>query len=401
MSRQSYEFIAIDRGGSRVSGSVLARDQQDAFRQVSAGGRTPVKIRVERPRRSMFRRVRIGKAEVAALTRELSVLVEARIPIAHGLMSIAEHEKNPELRRVLIDVASNIEAGSTITEALARHTEVFGSVYVETMRAAEASGNLVAVTNHLAEMLERQIEAGQQLRRAMAYPVIVVGAVTLALGVILTFVVPKFEAMFASQEAALPLATRVVQALGRFANHYWWAVLGTVAALGVFSRQAIRTRRGRLLFEELLLMLPYVRQVIVSTTAARFARVFGIGLSSGLSLLESMRVGGNASGRTLFTLECDSMAEQMGQGERLSDVIRHSRYLPPFAQRMLGAGRDTKDLSNACGIIARHYEQQTTHLTKNVSTIIEPILTVLLAVIVLIVALAVFLPMWKMVGMSR
>lgn len=269
------------------------------------------------------------------------------------------------------------------------------------MRAAESSGNLISVTEHLADMLERQIETRQRVKQAMAYPVIVISAVGLALGVILGFVVPKFESMFAASGTELPLATRVVQSLGSFVNSYWWAIgIGGILT-GYLLIRAYRTTRGRAIFEELWLKLPWLRYVIVAGSAARFAHVFGIALDSGLSVIDAMRLGGCASGRPLFAGECEVMAGELAKGRRLNEVLEQTRYLPPFARRMFGAGRDTKDLAKACAIIARHYDRESANLTKNINTIIEPILTVLMAAIVLVVALAVFLPMWQMVSLNK
>lgn len=402
MTVTSYEYVAVDRTGTRRRASLHASNRKDAFRKITASGLTPVSIRVQRSRTplpGMGKQVKL--AQIAALTRELSVLVEAKIPIAHGISSIAEHEQDPELRNILTKLASDIEAGASITEALAEHPGAFDDVYIETMRAAESSGNLVSVTQHLADMLERQIETRQRIRQAMAYPVIVITAVGLALGVILGFVVPKFEGMFAASGAELPLATRVVQSVGHFVNAYWWALgLGGLGLMIVLMR-VYRTRPGRAVFEELWLRLPWLHLVIVSGTAARFSRVFGIALDSGLSVIDAMRLGGSASGRPLFNDECQAMAARLAKGQRLSKVLEQTRYLPPFARRMFGAGRDTKDLASACSIIARHYDRESSNLTRNINTIIEPILTVLMAAIVLVVALAVFLPMWQMVSLNK
>lgn len=401
MSLRSFEYLAIERGGVKRTGVVRAEGRSEAYRAVTSGGSTVIRIREARRVEASRLRRGIGKAEVASLTRELHVLVQAKIPIAQGLVSIAEHETNPAMRAMLLDLASRIEAGASITEAMEAYRAVFGEVYVETMRAAQASGSMGSVTAHLADMLDRQLEASQQMRRALTYPVIVVGAVALALGVIFTFVVPKFERMFASTGMELPLATRIVQAIGKFCSSNWWALLLVLAACGWGLRRFRRTPRGTRVFEQAFLRVPHVKQVLVATGAARFARVLGIGVGSGLSVIDSLVLAGRACGRVLLREESDRMAEMLRQGERLADALRESRQLPSFARRMLGAGREAADVVESCRIVAEHYDREGTHLTKNVSSAIEPVLTILLAAVVLVVALAVFLPMWQMVRINK
>lgn len=401
MSLRTFEYVVIERSGGKRRGVVRAEGRSEAYRSVSSGGGTVLRIREARAAGASRLKRGVGKTEIASLTRELHVLVQAKIPIAQGLVSIAEHEANPAMRSMLLDLASRIEAGASITEAMDAYRPVFGEVYVETMRAAQVSGCLGSVTAHLAEMLDRQIEASQQMRRAMTYPAIVVAAVALALGVIFTFVVPKFERMFASTGVELPLATRIVQAMGRFCSTHGWILLVALGAAAWGLRRFGATPRGRRVFERTFLRVPHLRQVLVSNGAARFARVLGIGVGAGLSLIDALVLSGRASGRVLLRQECEHMADMLRQGERLADALRTSRQLPSFARRMLGAGRDAADVVESCRIVADHYDREGSHLTKNVSSAIEPVLTILLAAVVLVVALAVFLPMWQMVRINK
>jgi MSHA biogenesis protein MshG len=235
----------------------------------------------------------------------------------------------------------------------------------------------------------------------MTYPVIVLCMIAAALSVIIGFVVPKFARTFSASGGKLPLATRVVQGLGENVNQYWWAYAGVAAGAIVGWILAWRHPKGRLVLENFLTRVPYIGRVLVAHTSARFARVMGIGLASGLDVIDSMQVAGQATGRPVFAQDCSNMTMRLRSGERLADVLAVTRYLPPFARRMIGAGKDSKEVSRACDIVARHYDREAGNLTKNINTIVEPIMTVGLAVIVLVVALAVFLPMWQMARIKR
>lgn len=397
MSLSSYRYVALGGGGERRRGEVQAAGAQDAFRKVAALGLTPVTVSEFVKSGPAFSFQRVNSSDIADLSRELAVLVEARIPLARGLSSIADQEEKQGLRDMVRDIATKIEAGSPLSTALEHYRGEFGEVYIETIRAAEKSGNLPVVMAHLAEMLDKQIESRQQLKRALTYPCIVMMIVALAVGVIVVFVVPKFAATFGAQGVQMPLITRVIQSVGEFVRGNWGLVLpGALAA--VFGLRAYaRTEPGREFVERFLVRVPYICRIVSAATTSQFSRVLSIGLSSGLDVIESVEISGRATGRRLFVAECEELAERLRRGEELAEVIRSTRSLPSFARRMLCAGKDSAELARSCGIVARHYEREAGHLTKNVNTVIEPVLTVLLAVIVLGVALSVFLPMWQIV----
>jgi len=401
MPTQTFVFKGIDAHGKRQAGSVRATSESAACADIMQQGVTPISVRPQNRRAALATSgSRVTQQDISALTREMSVLVEANIPIARGLRSIAEHERKSSLRDMVTDIADQVEAGEKLTTAFGKHRAVFGDVYIETMRAAEKSGTLAEVTSHLADMLERNIETSSQLRRAMTYPAIVVAFVIMALTVIVVFVVPRFALIFEANNVALPMATRIVTGVGDFARNYWWAIGAGVIAGSWSLAQSWKSEAGRYRIEAIALATPYVGKMLGAITAARFARVLSIGLDSGIDVIESMHVAGNATGRPVFARECIVLCDRMRAGESLEHVLVDSKRLPNFARRLLGAGKDSAELSAAGRIIARHYDRISDHLAKNINTIIEPLITVAIAGMVLLVALSVFLPMWKMVSIN-
>jgi len=392
-----FTYRALSPDGARKRGSLMAPSERDAFRILSERGLTPTHIASAGGRS----RERIRPEDVAAFTRELNVLVEARIPLARGLTSIADHEDNQKMRDMIMDIARMIESGSKITEALTKYSDVFGELYIETMRAAEASGSLPEVTGHLADMLENRIQSARQLRRALSYPVIVVLFVAIALAVIVVFVVPRFAVIFESNGVQLPLTTRGIRWLGDTVAEAWWAFLG-VGGTAVTAMVAYwRTPNGRRRIEGVLFSTPVVGRIMEASAAARFTRVLSICLGSGLDIIESIGLSGRSTGSVLFREDCQVMTERLRGGESMGEVIRSAKRLPSFASRMLGAGKNSQELTSACKVISRHYEREADQATKSVNALIEPILTMALAGIVLLVALSVFLPMWEMMRINQ
>jgi type II secretory pathway component PulF len=397
MSQLAFQYHAIDRRGSKTKGVLRAESQNDAYRQVIAAGMQPVKIAEVRQRRGRGRRITVK--DLSHLTYQLSVLMEARIPIIDGLRSIADQENNPRFKHVINDVAQRIESGQRVTEALSPHRELFGDVYVDTVRAAESSGNMTVVLASLAEMLDRQYEVNKNVKGALMYPICVVGALGLAVTFLMIFVVPKFATMFASRGVELPVPTKILIAFSDFLRTYWYVILAAMIG-GVWGlKRACKRPTTRRRLDTALHKVPFLRDVLKGLAVSRFAHVLGISAKSGLGLIDAIEMAGRASGRPLLMLDAQKMQDQVKHGGRLSDVLLDCNYLPPFTRRMMAAGEESAELSKMCGIVARHYDREVAHLTKNVTTVIEPILIVGLAGIVLLVALAIFLPMWNMASL--
>lgn len=388
---RSVEFVIPSVGQTSTQGHV-------AIQATAQGGKPDAGAVRGGP---LFSFQRVTDEDIAGLTRELSVMVEARVPLARGLLSIAEQEGKPQLSAMIQDIATQVESGSTMSDAIMRHQKVFGEVYVETMRAAERSGNLVAVTGELADLLDRQMDLRKQLRQAMTYPIVVLCTVGVAFGIFIGFVIPRFAGQFKNGGVELPLATRIVQSLGDSVRSEWWAYLIAIVSLVIASITAFRTPSGRIFFERMLMRLPAVGPLAVSAVTARFLRVMSITVGSGLDLVESVIISGRATGQHAFSQDCSRVADRLSQGESLSESLASIRSLPVFARRMLGAGHDAADLSRASLLVAKHFDRKASMLTKSVSSLIEPLMTILMAALVLLVALSVFLPMWQLARIGK
>jgi type IV pilus assembly protein PilC len=389
----SFNYIAVDRGGTRCRGVARAATEVDAFRQISAAGLTPIKIRQSKTRRG---RRGVGLKEIAHFTYQLSVLIGARVPIGDGLRSIAEQEQPGKFRDVITDIATKIEAGGRIADAMAAHSEVFGDLFIQTVRAAEESGNMIKVLEYLSDMLERAIEARQQVRNALMYPACVISTLVLAVTFLIGFVIPQFAKMFAQKNIELPIFTRMLMWLGESFQGFWWAYLIAIGGSVFLVRRAWGTEKGRWNIEKMLHRIPVIKDILIGMAVARFARVFGLCLNSGLGLIDALNMAGRSSARPMLIRDTQRIIDQVRVGGKISEVLVACEYIPGFAKRMLISGEESAELGKMCSVIARHYERDTQGLTKNISTIIEPVMIVLIAGVVLIVALAIFLPMWNM-----
>lgn len=392
----SFEYSAIDKRGAKCRGIAKAATEVEAYRQIAAAGLTPVKIK-QTTARKLGKRRNVRAKDVAHFTYQLSVLISARVPIGESLRGIAEQEAPGKFRDVIYDIAKRIEAGGRIADAMEEHVAIFGSLYVSTVRAAEQSGNMVKVLEYLSEMLERNIEMRQAVRSALMYPICVISVLCLACFFLVGFVIPKFAKMFAQKGVDLPIFTKIMMTIGVSIQNFWYVYLILIIG-GVFGiRTAWRRPRGRWVIEAGLHKIPYLKDILTGLAVSRFARVFGLCLNSGLGLIDSLHMAGKASARPALMKDTDRLVDQVRTGGRISVALIACEYITPFAKRMLTSGEESAELTRMCSIIARQYERDTTTLTKNIATVIEPVLIVLIAAVVLMVALAIFLPMWDMV----
>lgn len=394
MNAAAFRYRAVDCSGREHRGVARAPTRETAYRQVVAMGLTPTDLRPA----SASRRTRSVRAkELAQFTHQLGVFIESRIPLSESLAIIAEQETNDRFRAALTDIASRVQAGDQLSASMARHAATFGEVYLESIRAAEQSGTMSSILEHLAEMLERMDETRRQVRGALLYPAIVVGTLTLAVSFLVAFVVPRFANMFRARGVELPVLTRALMWLGESARQWWWVWLAVLAACIVFGPRLARTPVARTAIDRQLHRVPVIRDLLRGLALSRFSRVLGLSLSSGLGLIDALLMSGRASGRPMLESDVRRLAEQVRVGGRLSDILPSCPYLPVFTRRMLSAGEQAGELPRMCSTIARQYERETSQLAKNLGTVIEPVLVVLIAGVVLFVALAIFLPMWDMV----
>lgn len=400
MTSLNYKYCALDQSGARQHGTLRAATTQEACRTLLSKGLTPVEVVASRERR-LGRRAGLSDASVAHLTYQLSVLLSARIPITEGLAGIAEQERDPVLGAVVSAIASKIGAGEPLSAALAEHPGSFGTVYVETVKAAERSGNLVAVLDQLAEMLERQAETRRLVKSAFMYPACVLAVLVAGVTFLIGFVIPKFAATFESRGADLPLLTEILMVIGQAMQAYWWAIGPAAIGASAAGWMWVRTPRGREGLAALGAMVPVMGELLQGLAIARFARVLGLTIGSGLPLVECLQLAGRSAGNPGAQRDAGLLAEQVRRGGRLSAAMRSCASLTPFARRMLSAGEEAAELPRMCQIVSRHYEREAAHLTKALGSLIEPVLIVLIALVVLVVALAVFLPMWDMVNLVR
>lgn len=341
-------------------------------------------------------RARLSTLDLVHFTQQLGVLLDAGVPLVDGLRAIAEQETRPALRQLFEEVTANIAAGNAISDSLARYRASFGSVYVDTIAAAEQSGTLGPVLESLGDMLERDHELRKTVRGAFLYPACVSGVLVIAVGFLTMFVLPRFASMFASRGMDLPLVTRVMIDASAFVRSNWIMLVVTAVGGGFAFRSAWGNPGLREKLDAWTARVPIVGAILRDMAIARFACVLAIGIRSGVSLITAIESSSRASGRPLLRRDADQVQKAVHRGGRLADGMKACRYLTPFARRLISIGEEAGELPRMLDVIARHYEREVRRRTKLLATTLEPLLVLVITCVVLAVALAIFLPMWSM-----
>jgi len=400
MSDVPFRYRAVDRAGVASVGVIEAASEIAAMRLLTGRGLLVTSIDIVPRRRSG--RSAASPLETSRFAHQLAVLVSAGVPLSRALGSIADSAEPGRLRDALASAAESVTAGETLADSLGRNSAVFGEIFVKTIAAAEKSGNLVKALEFLAETLERQDETRQALRSATVYPACVIVVLALALIVLTVGVMPRFGAMFKARNIEVPMLTAVLVAVGNSVRGSWWLWMAGCGGVAMVLHQC--WKRGLVLpvIHAILLRLSPLRVIMLGTATARFCRILGLCLTSGLNLLEALDLAGGASALKAVQDDAQRIARQVRAGGRIGAVLPQCPSFSPLARQMLISGEEAAQLSKMCQLIADEQEREATRLAKRLSTVIEPFLIVLITGVVLIVALAVLLPMWnsaKLVGM--
>ena len=400
----SFKYRARDHQGKAITGSLDGDDRAAVAEQILRLGYIPVDIRLEEKEEKAKKGAaadwadllmrRVSANELIYFNRQLALVLGSGVPLLSCLRIMAKQTTNSRFRDVLLSVADDIEGGSDLSEALAQYPKVFSTLYVNMIRAGEASGRLEDILNRIAALQEHELETRERVKAATRYPKLVVGALVAAFFVIVTFVVPTFAKIFRDFGADLPLPTRVMIALDGYIKHYWAVGIVGFVMLVVAILWWIRTPLGRYWLDWLKVHLPIFGALIAKFVLSRFSRVFATLNASGLPIMSTMEISTKTIGNVYYARILGRVSEEVKRGENLSDALGRTGIFPPLLHQMVSVGETTGKLDEVLGKVSDYYDQDVDYAIKRFSTLIEPMLIVVLAGFVLFFALSVFMPLF-------
>ncbi|MGP0628867.1 type II secretion system F family protein [Nitrospina sp. 32_T5] len=402
-----FQYKARNRMGTLISGTMTAATQQDVGLELSRMGHYPVAIETARRERpsimetDLFTRFqRIKTQEIVLFTRQMSTLFNAGIPILSILQALEDQVENQRFKAVVRKLQDDIADGLALSEAMARHPDVFPDIYINMIEAGETGGIMEDVLARLADLLEKQQETDAKVRAAFRYPKIVLGVMVIAIAFLMWKVVPVFINLFQTIKVELPMPTQILVLIhGMFVKHWISFVVVVVGGIYLFRRYTA-TQFGRHQWDYIKLQIPLLGPIHLRSSMAKFARVFGNLQRSGVPILESLHVSARVVDNTVLTGALMKLIDSVEEGKGLARPLRESGWVPILVVQMVAAGETSGALDEMLLKVADYYDQEGERSIKALSTWLEPILIVVMGVMVLFLALSIFLPMWDMSKMA-
>lgn len=339
---------------------------------------------------------RVPNRELVVFTRLFATMVGAGLPIVQSLDVLARQTENEALRSVIRSMIADVEAGSALAEAMSRHPAAFPGLTVDMVAAGEAGGALDTILLRLADYLEKNEALARKVRSALVYPAMIVAVAVPAVVVMMLFVVPTFETMFASAGVSLPLPTRLVIGFSDVVQQWWWALLGLVLALAAAGARAWRTGRGRLAADRFMLAVPVAGSVVRKAAVSRFTRTLGTLVASGVPILEGLEITAKTAGNRVVHDAVMQARASIAGGDTIADPLAQSGVFPPVVVRMIQVGEQTGALDEMLARIADFHDQQVDTAVAALLSAVEPAMVVVLGLVVGGLIVSLYLPIFEM-----
>lgn len=399
-----FEYKALDGAGRNIKGIIDAESEAQARGKLRSAGKYPVSIRQGKPRSgrgsgkggSVGFFERIKDEEIHVMTRQLATLVGAGIPLVPSLSSLVEQSSNPVLKRVIAEIREKVNEGSTLTRALSDHPKLFSNIYVNMIRAGEASGSLAIVLERLADFGEKQQMLEGRLRAALIYPIFMAVIGSGILFILITYVVPNITQVFSEMGRVLPWPTQFLIDLSGFLGRFWWLVLGGMGLGVMVIRYLLTLPAGRAFWDLLKLKTPVIGPVVRKVVLARFASTLGSLLSSSVGLVVSMQIVKTLIDNVQVAAVLDEAMEHIEKGKSMTAALSGSEWFPPMFVQMISVGEQSGNLEGMLEKVSASYEREVETAILGMTSLIEPIMIVGMGAAVGFVVLSILLPIFEM-----
>ncbi|QYJ04590.1 type II secretion system F family protein [Nocardioides panacisoli] len=390
-----FAYVGVDVDGEPVKGTHRAVSRVEA--EIALHGLHVRDLRVHEKKSLLQYEIsgpRIKREEVMHLSRQVAAFLRAGLPILDAVHSIGVESDNSSVRRMMNDIEDGLRAGERFSDTLERYPKVFPAFYRGIVRSAELTGELDDVLARLALYLERDLEARRKIKSALMYPAVVAAMSIVTVLVLAVYVLPKFSDFFASLDAELPLATRMLMGFTGFLGEWWWAILACLGGAVVVGVVALRFRRGKYARDALLLRIPVLGEAIQYALVERFCRVLGSMVSAGVNLPEALAVTTESLRNRVYVRRLHGVAEAMLEGDGIATPLARTELFPGTATQMLRVGEETGSLDGQLDVTAQYYEVELDYKINKLTALFEPIVIVTMGLIVGFVAVALISAMY-------
>lgn len=400
----TFQYTATDSVAKIVQGSMEASDERAVVTWLRANGYYPIKVGqpgvVTEARPGLVGLpTRLGRApstqDVLAFTQQLATLLEAGMELDRSLAILLDLTDNQRFRSILRSILADIQAGSSFADSLAKHPRLFSRLYVNMVKAGEASGVMEVILLRLAGFLERSKAVRDEITSAMIYPLLLLLVGGGAIVVMMNFVIPRFAQIFTDTKQLMPLPTRILLAISAFTTDYWWIVLAVIVVAWIALRAYLQMEQGKVRWDEFKLQLPLLGSLVREIEVSRFARTFGTLLQSGVPVLAAVAIVKETVTNRVIAGAMVRLQDGVKRGEGISGPLRATGAFPSFSIHMAKVGEETGKLEEMLIRVADTYDERVRRTVKRLTSLLEPVLILCLGAIVGFIVLSMLLAIFS------
>ena len=397
MATTMFKWEGKNRQGTIQKGELAAKSKDEVMTLLRRQNILPISVSAK-PKELKFQfGSQITDKDIVILTRQLATMIDAGLPLVQCLEILGSQSGNPGLSKVIIQVRSDVESGSTFAEALRKHPKVFDNLYVNMVAAGEAGGILDTILQRLATYMEKLSKIKRQIKSAMIYPSVILFVAIAVVSLLLVVVVPMLAGMFAEMGQVLPLPARIVLVISAFLKG--WGGLISVLSIVVFIvglAQWRKTQKGLLITDAIALKIPVMGVLIQKVSVAKFTRTLGTLISSGVPIMEGLLIVARTAGNKVVEDAIVTTRQSVSEGKTLAEPLTKAKVFPPMVTQMIAVGEATGALDNMLGKIADFYDDEVDAAVAALTSMLEPMLMIFLGITVGFVIVAMYMPIFQM-----
>ena len=396
-----FTFTGKTAAGETVKGERVAENKQVLQAQLRKERIQVVGAIKEKGKEFALPKLGGGKVatkDIAIFFRQFSVMIDAGLPLVQCLEILGANQENPAFQKCLTGVRSKVEGGSTLANAMRDFPKIFDELTVNMIEAGEAGGILDTILQRLATYVEKAVKLKQAVKSASIYPISVISIAVIVVGALLKFVVPTFANLFQGLGVELPLPTRIVMMLSSIVQTFWWVALLLIIGVVVGIKQINKFPRAEYLFDKMMLNLPVLGMLLRKIAVARFTRTLGTLITSGVPILEGLTITARTAGNKVLEEALMKVRKAIEEGRTIVDPLKESGVFPNMVTQMIGVGEATGAMDAMLQKIADFYEDEVDAATKDMLTLMEPLLIGFLGVAVGGIVISLYMPLFSLIS---
>lgn len=398
-----YNWEGTTRSGQAMKGEMEAPSEDAVKAQLRSQGIAPGKIKEAGKGLDMEIKIpglepKVTTKDLVVFTRQFATMIDAGLPLVQCLDILGKQQTNKTFKKNILQIKEDVESGSTFADALKKHPKAFDELYVNLIAAGEVGGILDTILNRLAAYIEKAMKLKKKVKSAMTYPATVVGIAVVVIAVILIFVIPQFQTMFADFGQTLPGPTLFVIALSEFVQQYILAIIVFLFVLFWALKRIYRTPKGRLYMDTFFLKLPIMGILIRKVAVAKFTRTLGTMISSGVPILDGLQIVAKTAGNKIVENAIYKVAQSISEGKTIAEPLEKSGVFPPMVCQMIAVGEQSGSIDTMLNKIADFYDDEVDDAVGNLTSMMEPVLMLFLGTTVGGLVIAMYLPIFQLAG---